>query len=61
MKCTKTLSGKHVFWPVSVVLPDLKVWQAHGVDNPLKCIACGVINDLKENERKESKTNAKNG
>lgn len=25
---------------------ELRAWQAHGVNNPMKCIACKIIDDL---------------
>lgn len=52
MKCKMTTSGKHLFMPLFSDWLDqdevktLKIWKLHGVENPLKCIACGVINDL---------------
>lgn len=46
--CKKTLSGRHCFMPFSTWQEawELKIWQAHGVGNITKCIACGMIDDV---------------
>lgn len=53
-KCKKTLSGSHLFmpmykgWITEYEAIKLEIWKAHGVDNPKKCIACGIIDDLEK-------------
>lgn len=64
MKCKMTLSGKHLFMPLryfssTIIDPQEKVWSAHGVINPKKCIACGVIDDLR-GSTKRRRRNEKN-
>jgi hypothetical protein len=67
MKCEKTVSGKHLFMPLylpnlfdgSREFRELEVWKEHGVDKPMKCVACGIIDDTQVNTKKNEDANKK--
>jgi len=50
-RCKQTMTGRHLFTSIfgevfdKHELAKLKLWNMHGVNNPSKCIACGVIDD----------------
>lgn len=51
--CSKTISGQHLFMPIEWADAHLhKVFEVHGVKQPMKCVACGMIDDTLGKETK---------